>query len=89
MIEGAVIALISMAIGILVGRRKRPPVPENVARCSCEHVRSMHVDGTGPCEMLVRVKGTSVKGSHYDKCKCHGYDGPEPIPGFYAPEISG
>lgn len=91
MIEGAVITLVSLAIGAVLGRRTKKPShgQENVARCACEHLRSMHVDGTGRCEMLVYVKGTSSKSSHHAKCKCQHYDGPEPIPGFYAPEISG
>jgi hypothetical protein len=97
-IEGAVIALVSLAIGYLTGRKaKRPTIEKSKpATCGCGHVRSMHVDGRGKC---MYAKGTeywetdpdtgfSVKKFRDYQCDCQIYDGPEPLTTIYAPEIT-
>ncbi|ADB29147.1 hypothetical protein Kfla_0016 [Kribbella flavida DSM 17836] len=86
MIEGAAILLVGLVTGYLAGRRSRRPEPlTGAAVCSCHHPRGQHLDGKGPCQADNKqsVNGVQV----FLSCPCQLYDGPEPLPQFYAPEI--
>jgi hypothetical protein len=78
---------VAVIIGVLVGRflpnrRKAPKAPEPV--CGCEHHYSYHAPATGECH------GRCYDGSGiYSRCSCRHYSGPQPLPEFYAPEITG
>lgn len=87
MIEGAAILLVGLVAGYIAGRRnRRTPAPNTTgAVCSCHHPRGQHLDGKGACQTKskVTVNGTQM----FVPCSCQLYDGPEPLPQFYAPEI--
>jgi hypothetical protein len=86
-IEGAAILLVGLVAGYLAGRRSRrtPPPVTIEAICSCHHPRGQHVDGKGACQAKTK---DSVNGAQiFIPCPCQLYDGPEPLPQYYAPEI--
>lgn len=87
MIEGAAILLFGLVAGYLAGRRgRRTPTPPAIeAVCSCRHPRGQHIDGKGACQVQTknRLNGMQM----LVPCSCQMYDGPEPLPQFYAPEI--
>lgn len=98
MIEGAIILLAGLVAGWLARGARREKSPETVtAVCGCTHARSMHVDGTGKCmeigvdsywEYSPKTDDQVMKHKEYP-CSCQLYDGPEPLQGYYAPEIEG
>jgi hypothetical protein len=63
--------------------------------CGCNHHKSYHLDGAGECHGL--VKGDPVRFDDFGnprahkkiKCGCQHYVGPEYLPQFTVPEISG
>lgn len=99
MIEGGVIALVFLVIGYVSGRARRRMTPilekQKVAKCACKHVRSMHVDGKGACTEIEvtsywewdEAKNADVLRHKEYPCACKIYDGPEPLPSYFAPEI--
>jgi hypothetical protein len=54
--------------------------------CSCNHPRGQHVDGKGACK-AENPFWTPDNWNVFRPCACQLYDGPEPLPQFYAPEI--
>ncbi|WBQ05486.1 hypothetical protein [Kribbella sp. CA-293567] len=87
MIEGAAILLAGLLAGYLAGRRSRPTTPPNTtgAVCSCQHSRGQHIDGKAACQATNKVSANGVQ--MFVACSCQLYDGPEPLPQYYAPEI--
>jgi hypothetical protein len=85
-IEGAVIAAVFTVIGYLLGQFRRPAGKPVKAICSCGDPRGQHVDGKGRCQAK-HTKYSDLHGTHLAQCTCQIYDGPEPISGYYAPEI--
>lgn len=87
MITGAVIALVCLFIGILIGRlRRRPRLSEPAkvkALCEgCNHHRSFHNKHSDKCEH------SYVADYQERKCTCQEYMGPEPLPPqYFAGEI--
>ena len=81
------------AAGMLTGRfwparRKGPKPPKPVQPiCGCEHDLSFHDPETGECHALMRVPSTMSRDSYHTDCTCRRYNGPEPLPEYYAPEI--
>lgn len=82
----------AMLVGFIGGRVHRPKralkPPKPV--CGCRHSLGLHDEGTGECH------GTTP-GDYYKNgkwlanrrpCTCRRYDGPQPLPEFFAPEIS-
>jgi hypothetical protein len=78
LLEGAGILLSGMLAGrFWPARRKGPRPPKPV--CGCRHHASYHEAGTGPCHFNEHYAGY---------CRCRQYTGPQPLPEFYAPEIT-
>lgn len=94
--SGAGISWLSIGVGVLWHRsRIRNSKPEKIQPiCGCGHHHSFHDPDTGNCHSL--IKGNPIKYDAYreptawDKvqCPCRKYSGPEPLPSFYAGEIS-
>ncbi len=92
MIEGAVILLAGLVVGYLAGRSRgraaAQPAPKAVESiCSCNHPRGQHVDGKGPCKAENTHWAYDSGTTAFRPCPCQLYDGPEPLPQYYAPEI--
>ena len=96
MLEGALILLVGIAIGRVLRLRARPkqykPKPI-VPKCGCGHHFSLHDPKTGECHGGFDFYGDPV--NYQSKttkdgtpCRCRKYAGPEPLPEYYAPEIS-
>lgn len=93
MIEGAVVLIVGMLLGVpigaLVGRRRTYKAPPPVKPiCSCLHTRGKHRDGgKGHCNVttVTVLMGMPLKDGV--TCPCTFYDGPVPLPEYYAPEI--
>ncbi|MEO3856174.1 hypothetical protein [Acrocarpospora sp. B8E8] len=85
-----------LAVGWLAGRytpaRRRMPKPPK-AVCGCDHQFAYHDPATGEChglnEVDVRNKHGEWIGEEQVRCTCRQYDGPTPLPTYYAPEVSG
>ncbi len=95
LLEGAVIALVSVLIGrFMPGRRRatKPPRPPEPI-CGCTHHHSFHEPATGICRGVNRhtkySNGGSNLGIHSFPCTCQQYSGPTPLPEFFATEIGG
>lgn len=75
-VDTVVGALVSWSAYRVGKRNGRKPIdngdPKPICR-GCKHARSYHTGGTGRC----RKAG-------WDSCMCQGYDGPEPLPEYYA-----
>jgi len=80
---GAALFAAGMAAGRWWPARRKGPKPLKPVKplCGCGHHRSYHTDG-GKCHDRVYL------GSRYDDCNCQKYTGPEPLPEYYAPEIT-
>lgn len=86
MIEGALILLAGVLVGrFLPGRRRKlKPMPERKPVCGCGH--GLHDHDEDGCKAQVcydRLLGS------WRQCTCRKYVGPQPLPEFFAPEISG
>ena len=88
-------ALILLA-GILIGRflpglaRSRRAIEEVKPLCGCGHGPSFHEE-KGRCHaqnQVTRWDGGRWAGIVSTPCSCQKYTGPEPLPAFYAPEIT-
>jgi hypothetical protein len=79
----ALVPLLSLGLGLLVGRRMRPRPPEPLrAICSCEHGYGSHADGKA-CQVSDKVADhwdVYGRADHWipDRCPCLRYDGPDP-----------
>lgn len=86
-------ALIS--IGWVTGRRNRrqrePKTPKLI--CSCEHGYGIHKNG-GTCGKEIKranewnTLGTTI-GWEWVPCPCQSYDGPQPLPQIWNPNVVG
>jgi hypothetical protein len=95
MFEGAVILLAGIVIGVLGDRllSRRGRVTQVAAVCGCEHSIAFHDRATGKCSGMRKVASRWDKwgdpiGWTEEPCGCRRYTGPEPLPQFYAPEIT-
>lgn len=96
MIEGALILLVGIAIGRVIRLRARPKAykPKVVnPKCGCRHHFALHDPQTGVCHGGFSRYGEPVNYQREGKvdgtpCSCRKYTGPEPLPEYYAPEIS-
>jgi hypothetical protein len=88
-IEGAAILLAGLIIGWLGRGRAHKNDTDTLATrpgtCSCGHAKGVHLDGKGKCQANDTV--TANKNRRGWACPCQMYDGPEPLPAYYAPEI--
>jgi hypothetical protein len=82
LLEGAVIAVGAFLAGQWLPRprlrRGAPKPPKPV--CGCTHHHSFHAPATGECHAPVHGKVMP--------CACKQYSGPQPLPEYYAPEIT-
>jgi hypothetical protein len=98
-VEGAAILLAGILIGVLgdrllsrSGRRKQRTEVEAI--CGCEHSIAYHDRQTGHCAGMRKAAskwdefGDPVAWTE-QPCTCRRYSGPEPLPEFYAPEVTG
>lgn len=96
MLEGALILLAGILIGRFApARRKGPKPPKQIAPvCGCEHGFHDHDPDTGACNGLMKTYRYDPDSQcevldAYEPCTCRRYTGPEPLPQYYAPEITG
>ena len=92
MIEGAAILLAGMVLGHWLSRRilslrlrglgRLPPKPV----CSCKHAPSFHDPETGRCHYKWKAAVNYL--DVWQTCACRRYDGPTPLPEYYAPELN-
>jgi hypothetical protein len=100
MIEGALILLVGIVIGVIVrslpARRKTPmPLSPPKPFCGCSHHHSYHDPQTGRCNAT--VAGQALRFDRWEapikwemvQCPCLRYSGPEPMPTYIATEIAG
>jgi hypothetical protein len=88
-LEFAAVALIGVLIGRFLPDRRRGPRPPKPVQpiCGCEHHHSYHDPETGHCGHAGQVYlGNGVWEPH--GCGCRQYSGPQPLPEFYAPEVT-
>ena len=87
LLEGALIAVGAFLAGQWLPRpyrrrRVKPPKPVQPI-CGCKHNVSYHDPKTSECHGRVYCGE-----GRYEDCTCKQYSGPQPIPEFYAPEIT-
>lgn len=84
---------VAVIVGVLLGRflpnRRKGPKPAKPVEpvCGCDHHHSYHDPGTGKCHGRKEIGYWSSQ-YHYENCTCRQYSGPQPMPEFYAPEIT-
>lgn len=93
MLEGAAILLAGILVGRFLPSRRRRKEPKPIEPvCGCGHQYAFHDPGTGRCGGRVEVNRWSGKGRwaglDREQCPCQRYTGPEPLPEYYAPEIT-
>jgi len=95
MLEGALILLAGLVVGrFLPARRKQRKAKQIKPVCGCEHGLHDHDKATGACNARSRTyrydQATEFEVlDGYVPCTCRQYTGPEPLPEYYAPEITG
>lgn len=81
--------LAGLAWGWRLRGQRKPGPPRPI--CGCSHHLSIH-KGRGKCNAAVQVDNFSNYGTRRGKkwasCACQHYVGPEPLPEYFAPEIS-
>jgi len=84
MLVGAGIAVVAGGFGYLAGRRAgQAHVALPVGNvCSCGHGYGTHADELS-CRGDIPRKRNGMH--HLDRCPCHRYDGPEPLPRVWTP----
>lgn len=91
MLVGAGIFAAGVFIGrFLPNRRRRNELEERKPMCSCGHAVSFHGDD-GRCRATNDVskwEGGHWTGNVQEQCTCQKYTGPQPLPSFFAPEIT-
>lgn len=88
MLIGAGIFAAGVAAGRFLPNRRRSNEPK--PQCSCGHAVSFH-GPDGHCSAMVDVtkwENGRWLGNMREQCTCQRYTGPQPLPAFYAPEIS-
>lgn len=91
------LAVLMFPLGFIAGRNRRPRRIKPVRPvCGCEHELAYHDPASGQCHKL--VKGKEIKWDDEDpryargwervQCQCRRYTGPQPLPEYYAPEIT-
>lgn len=100
LLEGAGILLSGMLAGRFWPARRKHPKPKAAPQpvCGCGHNLAHHEPGEGgsasACRMQVKGKITrwnqwsEAVGWEMTPCSCRQYTGPQPLPEYYAPEIT-
>lgn len=89
MLIGAAIFGAGLVTGRLLPGRRRG-ANESRPICSCGHAMSFHGQD-GRCNAtreVSRWNGPRWAGNVQEQCRCQKYTGPQPLPSFYAPEIT-
>jgi hypothetical protein len=95
-ITGALILLVGLVVGYLVGvtRKPRPPkaLPPPEPICGCHHHLALHDLAKKTCtgwtkHVTLYENGIERKWEFYP-CKCKHYVGPEYLPQYVAPELA-
>jgi hypothetical protein len=81
---GALILVVGLIIGGIVGRITRPgwKYREPKPFCGCKHHYSMH-DKDGRCREQIE-RWSERQDFHWVQCPCQHYTGPEPLPEVFA-----
>lgn len=91
LLAGAGIFLAGMIAGRVWPARRRKPKPVTPV-CGCTHHRSVHDSKTGACHAavrnLMRYDENEMPVYQMLPCACRQYTGPEPLPEYYAPELT-
>jgi hypothetical protein len=91
-LEFALVALAGVLLGRFLPNRRKGPQPVEPI-CGCDHHHSFHDPQTGTCNASVPVARprpdvyTPVSYDHRP-CACRQYSGPQPMPEFFAPEVT-
>jgi hypothetical protein len=93
-LEFAAVALIGVLIGRFLPNRRKGPEPPGTVKpvCGCGHHHSYHDPETGICNHTKRLityeDAYTTKYGDSLKCSCEQYSGPQPMPEFFAPEVT-
>ncbi len=94
MLIGVIIFLMGAVTGMLVrqgmieaGRDRSPKSPQPI--CGCKHHFSSHDPETKACNVETVKYYANIYEVSRLRCPCLQYTGPEPLPTYYAPEITG
>jgi hypothetical protein len=91
MLVGAAIFAAGVVAGRFLPSRRGSRKPKEIQPiCTCGHAVSFHGDD-GRCNALAQVTkwdNGRWMGQEEKPCTCQKYHGPQPLPAFYAPEIS-
>jgi hypothetical protein len=84
---------VAVIVGVLLGRflpnRRKGPKPKTVKpECGCGHHHSYHDPKSGVCNGVMKVPESGSRLSYHQQCTCRQYSGPQPLPEFYAPEVT-
>lgn len=82
MLVGTGIFSFGYMTGVTARRGKNRTVKEVKPICGCNHSLSYHDPDTGRCHGWHKMTGY-----HPNQCACRHYDGPQPLPEIYAPDI--
>lgn len=90
LLEGAGILAAGLAMGRFWPARRRHPKPQKPSQpvCGCDHHLSYHDPDTGQCHGMMKIPSSGSRDSFHQSCTCRRYSGPEPLPEYYAPEIT-
>ncbi len=81
LLTGGVLVAVGVLIGWKLPVRRRSTSAE--PRCGCGHALAFHDPKQGVCHWVKE----GVIDTHH--CGCRQYTGPQPLPEYYAPEVSG
>jgi hypothetical protein len=93
-LEFAIVALAGVLLGrFLPNRRKGPKPPQPVKPiCGCGHHHGYHDPQTGACghsrRLVTYEDAFHTKYGDIETCGCRQYSGPQPMPEFFAPEVT-
>jgi hypothetical protein len=90
MLAGGGLVILGVVVGWFLPVRRISRASSKTPRplCGCDHELSFHDPASGKCHALLYVPPTQARMSHHVPCPCRQYSGPQPLPEFYAPEIT-
>jgi len=95
LVIGATVAVTSVAGTIRGAIKDRRDAKDRALRgpepvCGCTHHLSFHDGATGQCHGVVKARAAAAGEEHKEApmCTCRRYVGPEPLGGYFVPEIT-